>query len=211
MSKRDYQKDQNAEEKPIAEEEKIEEKPKVKRTYTKKERVIEVSKEALPTRIDKKDIPKRPLSEKQKANVEKFTLMAKERAEIIREEKRKVQEQADYERLKRLEAEGKILVKLPPKKPSVKNPNHWMTKAKKIVESKKEEEVESEVDDVVEPLPSPKRERSISPAVRQATEKVNNLIQKLETRTQQFEDSVRPRASAFVNPYSALLEKKRAR
>jgi uncharacterized protein YciI len=201
MSKRDYQKEQNTEETQIAEEEKIEEKPKVKRTYTKKERVIEVSKEALPTHIDKKDIPKRPLSEKQKANVEKFTLMAKERAEIIREEKRKVQEQADYERLKRLEAEGKILVKLPPKKPSVKNPNHWMTKAKKIVESKKEEEeVESEVDDVVAPLPSPKRERSISPAVRQATEKVNNLIQKLETRTQQF-----------VNPYSALLEKKRAR
>lgn len=201
MSKRDYQKDQNTVEEPVAEEPEIEEKPKLKRAYTRHQREVEVPVGALPAKIDKKDIPKRPLSEKQKANVERFSKQAKERAQALRELKEKEKEQADYERLKRLEAEGKILVKLPLKPVRKPNPNHWMTKAKKIVESKKDEikEEEEEEEEVVAPLPNRERERSISPAVRQATEKVNNLIQKLEQRTQ------------FVNPYSALLEKKRTR
>jgi hypothetical protein len=195
---REYQKSHNSktvESDVIQEKAPVEaEKPPVKTRKTKTIVIDKISEsEAQKLTADK---PKRTQSEKQKENTQKLLESNRIKREALKAQKEKEQEQADYERLKKLESEGKIVVKVAPRKT---RPNHALTKGKKILESK-EEEVESEVDDVVAPLPSPKRERSISPAVRQATEKVNNLIQKLETRTQQF-----------VNPYSALLEKKRAR
>lgn len=189
MSSREYQKDSKPEEK-----EDIETPPVVEAKVTKKKKIVVIDKPEEITHsqaellVAKK--PKRPLSEKQKANAIKLVESNKAKYEARKIEKQKEQEKADYERLKKLESEGKIQVKVTPKPPPVPRPNHALKK--RVVVVKEEEE-----EDEVAPLPSPKRERSVSPAVKQATEKVGALIEKLSSRIEN------------TNPYSALLSRRR--